>query len=326
MSLLAVLGMPAGGLPEASGIAPEVDHVLGWLFGASAFMVVVLGALTLTILVRYRRGSRADRRPLAVSAWRIESYCIGGTVVVFLFFFFEGAGVYARIERIPPGLPAINVTGRQWMWDVRYPDGRREFNRIHVQRGVPVRIVLSSEDVIHSFFVPAFRIKQDAVPGRVTNTWFDPTRSGTYRLFCAQFCGTAHAEMGGLVVVLEPSDYADWVRQGGRPPPGSTPAGRGAALYRRLGCAACHEGAAVAPAPSLRGLYGGTAVMADGRRLRVDEPYLHDALVAGPKFRVAGYPPSMPTFDGILSTADLTDLIAYLETLGSPPPAAPPSP
>jgi len=223
------------------------------------------------------------------------------------------------MERVPPGLPEIYVTGRQWMWDVRYPDGRREFNMIHVQRGTPVRIVLSSEDVIHSFFVPAFRVKQDAVPGKVVNTWFNPTRSGTYTLFCAQYCGTAHAEMIGQVVVLEPDDYASWVKQAAALPPAASPAGRGQALYRRLGCAACHEGSAVTSAPPLRGLYGGSALMADGRSLHVDEQYLHDALVAGPRFRVAGYPPSMPTFDGILSTSDIADLTAYLKTLETRP-------
>jgi len=322
----ALAGPPSDWLPAASGVAPRVDHALRGLLGASLFMVVVLTALTLYILIRYRRGSGASRRPLRIATWKIEATWIGGTLAVFLCFFFEGAGVYAEMERIPPGLREISVTGRQWMWDVRYPSGRREFNAIHVRLGTPVRIVLSSEDVIHSFYVPAFRIKQDVVPGKIVSTWFDPTRAGTYTLFCAQYCGTAHAQMLGQVVVLDDSDYAAWAHGGSHPGEGAAPAARGQAVYRRLGCAACHEGPGATPAPSLRGLYGGIAVMADGRRLQADEQYLHDAVLDGPHFRVAGYPPTMPTFAGILAPADTVDLVAYLESLGRTPPSAPARP
>jgi cytochrome c oxidase subunit 2 len=296
------------------------------LLGASVLMVVVLTVLTLVILIRYRRGSRASRRPVGIATWKVEATWIAGTLAVFLLFFFEGAGVYAGMERIPPGLPEISVTGRQWMWDVRYPDGRREFNVLHLRRDTPVRIVLSSEDVIHSFFVPAFRIKQDLVPGRIVSTWFNPTRVGSYTLFCAQYCGTAHAQMLGQVIVLDASDYAAWAQGGSRARAAGAPAARGQAVYRRLGCAVCHEGRNAAPAPPLRGLYGGVAVMADGRRLQADEQYLRDAVLDGPHFRVADYPPVMPTFAGILAPGDTVDLVAYLQSLGGSPPAAPAPP
>jgi cytochrome c oxidase subunit II len=318
-AVFAFLGF-GGGLPAASDVAPRVDHIINGLLAAGTAMVVLLTVLTLFILVRYRRGSAASRRPVGIATWKIEATWITGTLVVFLVFFFQGAGVYADMERIPPGLPEIAVTGRQWMWDVRYPDGRREFNTLHVRQGAPVRIVLSSEDVIHSFFVPAFRIKQDVVPGRIVSTWFNPTRAGSYALFCAQYCGTAHAQMIGTIVVLPPADYAAWAQ--GEPPvvPSGTPESRGLAAYRRYGCAECHDDPLGRRGPRLRGLYGSVVPLADGERVRADEQYLHDAILLAPKYKLPGYALTMPTYDGIMAPADAMDLIAFVKSLPSTPP------
>jgi cytochrome c oxidase subunit 2 len=322
---LAFLGVDSW-LPAASGIAPRVDAIIRGLLVAGTAMVVLLTVLTLVILVRYRRGSAASRRPVGIATWKIEAAWITGTLIVFLFFFFQGAGVYADQERIPPGLPEITVTGRQWMWDVRYADGRREFNTVHVRQGSAVRVVLSSEDVIHSFFVPAFRLKQDAVPGRIVSTWFNPTRAGRYPIFCAQYCGTAHAQMIGTMVVLPPADYAAWAQGGPRGVLGGTPESRGLAVYRRFGCAECHEDPLARRGPRLPGLYGSVVALADGERVRADEQYLHDAVLLAPKYRLPGYALSMPTFEGIISPAEALDLIAYLKSLAPLPPklASPP--
>jgi len=315
---VASLGMISGWLPAASGVAPRVDRLLVELLAAGLGMALILTVLTVCILVRYRRGSAASRAPLRIATWKIEAIWIAGTLAVFLFFFVEGVRVYAFMERIPPGLPEISVIGRQWMWDVRYADGRREFNEIHVRLNTPVRVVLSSEDVIHSFFVPAFRIKQDLVPGRIVSTWFNPTRVGSYTLFCAQYCGTAHAQMIGKVVVLDPAEYAAWARGGPAGRAGGTPEARGRAVYRKFGCAECHEDPSGRRAPPLTGLYQGTATMEDGRRVEADEEYLLDAILLAPKYRVAGFSPTMPTYDGIISPSEIADLLAYVKSLGKP--------
>jgi cytochrome c oxidase subunit 2 len=313
----------SGWLPAASSMAPRVDRVLRGLLAAGIAVAVVLTVLTLIILVRYRRGSAASRSPSGIATWKIEASWIIGTAIVFLFFFFEGAGVYADMERIPPGLPEITVVGRQWMWDVRYADGRREFNMLHVRLNTPVRVVLSSEDVIHSFFVPAFRLKQDVVPGKIVSTWFNPTRTGTYPFFCAQYCGTAHAQMIGAVVVLSPGDYAAWVR--GNPlPRGGTAQERGLGVYRRFGCAECHEDPQGRRAPPLAGLYGSRVTLAGGERVRADEQYLRDAVLLSARSRVAGYALTMPSYDGIMAPSDALDLVAYLKSLAPPPQEAQP--
>jgi cytochrome c oxidase subunit 2 len=318
-AVLALWGLGSG-LPAASDLAPRVDDIIRGLLAAGTAMVVLLTVLTLFILVRYRRGSAASRRPVGIATWKIEAAWITGTLAVFLIFFFQGAGVYADMERIPPGLPEITVTGRQWMWDVRYPDGRREFNTLHVRQDAPVRVVLSSEDVIHSFFVPAFRIKQDVVPGKIVSTWFNPTRVGTYAIFCAQYCGTAHAQMIGTIVVLPPDAYATWAQGEPRMLASGTPESRGRAAYRRFGCAECHEDPLARRGPRLPGLYGSVVALADGERVRADEQYLHDAILLAPKYRLPGYALTMPTYEGIMSPADAMDLIAYLKSLAPNPP------
>jgi cytochrome c oxidase subunit 2 len=316
--ILAPSGSIFGWLPTASSMAPRVDGVLRGLLEAGAVVVVVLTVLTLVILVRYRRGSAASRAPSGIATWKIEASWIIGTVIVFLYFFFEGAGVYADMERIPPGLPEITVVARQWMWDVRYADGRREFNTLHVRQNTPVRVVLSSEDVIHSFFVPAFRVKQDAVPGKIVSTWFNPTRTGTYTLFCAQYCGTAHDQMIGSVVVLSPDDFAAWAR--GDPQSGGGAAeARGRAVYLRFGCAECHEDPQGRRAPPLGSLYGSVVTLSDGERIRADDQYLRDAILLSPRLRIPGYSLTMPTYDGMIGPSAALDLIAYLRSLNPSP-------
>jgi len=316
----AICGWVSGWLPAASGVAPQVDGIFRELMIASIAVVVVLTVLTLCILVRFRHGSKASRAAVGIATWKIEALWITGTLVVFLLFFYQGARVFADMERIPPGLPEITVVGRQWMWDVRYADGRREFNVVHVQQDAPVRLVLSSEDVIHSFFVPAFRVKQDVVPGKIVSTWFDPTRTGTYSIFCAQYCGTAHAQMIGAVVVLSPRDYAAWVRRAA-PALAGTAESRGRLIYLRYGCAECHEDPQGRRAPSLAGLYGTEVRPADAGIIRADEQYLHDAVLLAPKYRLPGYTRTMPTYSGIISPPDVTDLLAYLRSLRRPPAA-----
>jgi cytochrome c oxidase subunit 2 len=317
-------------LPAASSFASRVDGVFAGLLIASTVMIVTLTALTLTFLVRYRRQASVNRAPVRIATWKIETAWTVGTTVVFLMFFFQGAAIYIDMRQVPAAADAgaINVVGRQWMWDIRYPNGRREFNTMHVCVNRPVRLLLSSEDVIHSFFVPAFRLKQDLVPGKVVNAWFEPTLTGTYTLFCAQYCGTAHSAMLGQIIVLSPADYAAWLAGDRRETTDGSPGDAGRRLFLQYGCNVCHSPEAAVHAPSLAGLYGRSVQLGDGTFVRADDQYLHDAILHSPQRVVAGYAPVMPSFGGVISEPDVLGLIAYLKTLPGaaavPAPATPP--
>jgi cytochrome c oxidase subunit 2 len=301
-------------LPQGSEMATQVDSIITGLLIAASVVCVVLTVVTVYILIRYRRGSKASRARVEISTWKIETVWTIATLSVFLYFFVRGATAYVEMERTPAETGVVNIVARQWMWDMRYDDGRREFNVLHLRQNTPVRLVISSEDVIHSFFVPAFRLKQDAVPGRITSAWVNPTRAGTYRLYCAQYCGTAHAEMGGMVIVLPPADYDAWERRANIS--GDPSLSRGKEVFAKYGCGSCHEDRSVNRAPSLIGLYGTQVTLYDGRIVTADEQYLHDAILVAPKYSVAGFPPIMPTYTGIISGPEVAELISYIRSLG----------
>lgn len=310
-------------LPSASSFAPRVDSVFKGLLVASLGVAGILTVVTAVFLIRYRRGSAAKRPPVRTATWKIETAWTVATTAVFLYFFAKGAAIYLDMRRDPAGAEEISVVGRQWMWDVRYPDGRREFNELHACLNRPVRLVLSSEDVIHSFFVPAFRLKQDLVPGKIVIAWFNPTRAGTYRLFCAQYCGTAHAQMTGQVVVLAPDQYAAWQGGSGRAGrTGPTSIARGRAIYAKYGCAECHDHPSGTRAPALAGVYQSLVREDDGRFVLADELYLHDAILHAPQNAAAGYALRMPTYQGLIAEPEVVDLVAYIKSLAGERPAA----
>lgn len=327
MSPVALLAFPgiAAPLPSGSSIAPRVDAVFLGLLGASCVIAAVLIALNLTFLIRYRRGSTAPRGPLRLPVWKIEAGWIAGTTLVFLGFFGWGAWVYLDLERPPAGALPIQVVARQWMWDVRQPNGHREFNTLHVPVGQPVRLEMTSEDVIHSFFVPAFRIKQDIVPGKTIATWFEATRPGHYHLFCSQYCGTEHAAMTGEVIALPPADYAAWLDMGTRDASLAAPGRR---LFLRYGCSGCHGPNSTVHAPALEGLYGRLVALDGGKFVRADDAYLRDSILEPTKQITAGYPSVMPAFKGVIPEGHLLELIAYLKSLATetPPPPVPSQP
>jgi cytochrome c oxidase subunit 2 len=305
-------------LPDASTFAAPFDAVFAGLLIASGITLALLTALTLTFLIRYRRGATTNRAPGRLATWKIETLWTVATLIVFLGFFFWGARIYIRMKRVPAAADAneVSVVGRQWMWDVRHADGRREFNEMHVPVNRPVRLLLSSEDVIHSFFVPAFRLKQDLVPGKVVSAWFMPTRPGSYTLFCAQYCGTAHAEMLGRIVVLPPKAYAAWLA-GGEPTAAAQP-DRGRRLFVKYACNSCHDPRAAVPAPSLDGIYGREIRLADGAVVHADDQYLHDSILRASKQVVAGYALVMPSYEGVIPESDVLELVSYLKSLGRP--------
>lgn len=311
-------------LPErASTLAPKVDSVFWTLVGVTVVLVVGLAVANLYFLIRYRRGSNAPRPPLKIKTAHIETTWISATTIGFVGFFFWGAHVYLDEERPPADAIEIQLTARQWMWDIRHENGRREFNELHVPLGEDVRLAMTSEDVIHSFFVPAFRLKQDVVPGKQVSTWFCATKTGTFHLFCAEYCGTVHSGMVGDVVVMPPQTYAEWLARGNTM---EDLVQRGRRLFTRYNCSGCHDQPAAVHAPPLDQVYGSLVPTADGRMVRADELYLRDSILRPEKDIVAGYQPLMPAFQNVIPETDLLDLIAYLKWLAKTKTESAPNP
>jgi cytochrome c oxidase subunit 2 len=279
-------------------------------------VLLLTGAVALAVLVvmtgfsiRYRAGSNADRTHVPRKGLPVE---IAWTVIPLLLFFgiyAWGAVDYVKLYRAPDNAMSVFVVAKQWMWEAEHKNGRREIGQLHVPLGRPVRLVMTSQDVIHSFFVPDFRVKQDVVPGRYTSIVFTPSRTGEYRLYCAEYCGTEHSRMLGRIVVMQPAAFAQWLQAGPRQP---GMAARGYQLYRRYGCSGCHDPGSSVHAPDLTGLLGRRVHLADGRALTADEPYIRDSILQPAKDVVAGYTPIMPSFAGQIGEEDILDIIEYI--------------
>jgi cytochrome c oxidase subunit 2 len=318
------LALIDGVLPTASRIAPEVNALFLALLLTSTVVVAGLTVAILVFLVRYRSGSNVPRPPLRIPHWKFEATWITGTTLVFLVFFFWGARVYLSRAEVPTGAAEVDVVGRQWMWDIRHPDGRRELAELHVPVNQPIVLHLTSEDVIHSFAVPAFRLKQDVVPGKTVTAWFEATKTGSYPIYCDQYCGTKHSEMGGQVIVQTPQDYAKWLA-GGAANAADSPI-RGRQLFIRYGCSGCHTGNSSVRAPRLEGVAGHSVPVENGKIIFADDTYLRDSILLPNQHVAAGYAPLMPSFEGAIREGELIDLIAYLKLLGTQTPPAATSP
>jgi cytochrome c oxidase subunit 2 len=280
------------------------------LTGAVALGVFVLMTV---FAVRYRAGAQVDRSAAPSTGRSLE---IAWTVIPLLLFlgvYAWGAIDYVALYRPPARATPVFVVAKQWMWKAEHRNGRREVGELHLPLGTPVRMVMTSQDVIHSFFVPAFRIKQDVVPGRYTSISFTPSRAGEYDLFCAEYCGTDHAMMRGRVVVMPPAEFARWLTEGPRQP---GMAARGFALYRSYGCSGCHDAGSSVHAPSLTGLLGRRVHLADGRELTADEAYVRDSILVPGKDVVAGHAPIMPSFAGQIGEEDILAIIEYIRESG----------
>jgi cytochrome c oxidase subunit 2 len=294
----------------ASDMAERVDLLFYSLLVLTGLVALGIFVLMVFFGVRYRAGSSADRsNPPAQKKW-LELGWIFTPLAIFLGIFVWAAFVYAGFYRGgADDAMTVFVVGKQWMWKAEHANGRREIDELHLPVGQPVRVVLSTEDVIHSFYVPAFRIKQDAVPGRYTSIRFTPTRQGEYWLHCAEYCGTDHARMGGRVVVMAPAAFAQWLERGNQNP---SLAAQGFELFRRLGCSGCHVNSTV-HAPDLAGVYGRVVHLSDGKTVVADEAYLRDSILLPKRDVVAGYEPIMPSFQGQVDEAQLSALITYLK-------------
>jgi cytochrome c oxidase subunit 2 len=300
-------------LPEASGNALQVDTAFFAVFGIAAVIFVVLFILLVVFSIRYRRGTRAKRGPLPNLLRReIEIGWTTATTFVAIFIFWWFAGGSALPSRAAPNQLEIHIVAKQWMWKAEHPDGAREIDALHLPVNIPVRLVMTSEDVIHSFFVPAFRVKQDVLPARNEELAFTPTVTGEFHLFCAEFCGTQHSHMTGDIVVLTQPNYARWL---GLQRHGDSLVRDGEALFANFGCGACHAPASRVHAPKLAGLYGSSVQSTDGRRVTADDTYLRNAILHPRDGIVAGYAPIMPSYSGLAGPAEVDALIAYLKSL-----------
>jgi cytochrome c oxidase subunit 2 len=301
---------------QASTIATQVDGLYYLLVGISAFFSILIALAIVVFVVRFRRGQPRQALPSGEGLLALE---ITWTVIPFLIamgIFTWGARVFITFHTPPDDALQVYVVGKQWMWKIQHAEGRREIDELHVPIGRPVKLIMTSEDVIHSFFVPAFRVKQDAVPGRYTSLWFQATKAGEFHLFCAEYCGSQHARMIGRVVVMEPAEYQAWLTGStGGPTAGASMETAGQQLFEQLGCATCHQGTAGARGPSLTGLFNTQVKLADGNTVVADEAYIRDSILNPQAAVVAGYQPIMPTFKGLVSEEGLLQLIAYIKSL-----------
>ncbi len=300
-------------MPEqASSVASEVDALYLFLVGLSVFFGVLIAALVVGFAIRYRRRSDDDRTPHIHGSALLEITWSVIPLAIVMGVFFWSAKVYFEINRAPQNAMEVYVVGKRWMWKVQHLTGQREINQLHVPVGTPVKLTLTSEDVIHSFYVPAFRIKKDAIPGRYTSIAFTPTKAGTYHLFCAEYCGTQHSGMIGQVVVMEPAEFQEWLAGGAA---AQSPAAAGEKLFKDLACATCHRGDTGARGPNLAGVFGSEVKLADGSVVKADESYVRESIVSPTARVVAGYQPIMPTFQGVVSEEQLMQLVAYIQSL-----------
>ncbi len=304
--------------PQGSAFSKQVDYLYFALLAFSVLMIVIIGLPMIYFLFKYRRGKKADRREPRLPEMTIEITWIVIPLLFMMGLFGWAADLYFDQQRIPPGAMELNAVGKQWMWKIQHPEGNREIDELHVPAGRVIKMTLASQDVIHSFFLPAFRIKKDVIPGYYTTEWFQAIRPGTYHLFCAEYCGTQHSGMIGKVIVMEPAEYDAWLAAG-QPP--TTLAQDGERRFRELGCSGCHMGSSVVRAPPLEGVYGKPVPLQTGQVVTADEGYLRDSILLPNSQIVAGYQPLMPSFQGHVTEEELLELIAYIKSLGNRPPA-----
>ena len=295
---------------RASDIGWEVDALFFFELAVSAFFVFLIAGLVIYFSLKYRRRSDNDVPPYTPVNPMLEVTYTLVPLALMLIMFFWGSYLFVKAKTPPANAMQINVIGKQWMWKAQHPEGPREINSLHVPLGRPIKLVMTSQDVIHDFGIPAFRIKQDVVPGNYSFGWFTATRAGEYHLFCDQYCGAWHSKMLGTVVVMEPAAYEAWLAGHVADEP---PAVSGARLFQSYGCAVCHG----QRAPTLAGLYMSQVRLNDGGTVIADDNYLRESIVQPNAKIVAGYGPIMPTFQGQLTEEQIFDLIEYIKSLAA---------
>jgi len=302
---------------QASNFAPNVDALMLSIIAVCLFFAVAVTIAILYFVFRFRRKSAGEIGVAIHGDMRLEAAWILVPLVLALAMFAGGAVVYVDFRRAPADTLDIYVIGKQWMWKLQQPNGQKEINELHVPVGQNVRLIMASEDVIHDFSVPAFRVKMDVVPGHYNTLWFRPTKTGKYHFFCSQYCGTNHAVMGGWVTVMEPDEYTAWLS--GTSGAADNPVLAGQKLFAERACVTCHLSDGKGRAPSLNGVYGGQVRLADGSTVTADDAYIRESILVPSAKIVAGYQPVMPAFQGQLTEEQTLDLIAYVKSLQAEP-------
>lgn len=297
---------------QASSVARSVDLLYFFLIAVSAFFSILVSGLIVFFAVRYRRARVGSRATPVEGSLRLEIVWTVIPLALTMVMFLWGAVLYYDTARPPANAITFSVTGKQWMWRIQHPTGHREINDMHIPVNTPIALTMTSEDVIHSFFVPAFRTKQDVVPGRYSTTWFEATRVGEYELFCAEYCGTKHSQMIGTVHVMEPEAYERWLE--GRIAE-ETPAQTGERLFSSLRCDTCHAAGSQQRGPVLAGQFGAEVALANGESVPFDAEYVRESILQ-PRARIAaGFEPLMPTYQGQVTEEDVLAITAFLKTL-----------
>lgn len=299
---------------QASTLAPQVDNLYFFLIAVTAFFALLVVVLVVIFAIKYRDDTGlkvgapiTGSVPLEIG-WSLIPFVI--SMVIFVY----ATVVYFNIVRPPAETLEVYSTGKRWMWRFQHIDGQSEINDLHVPKGRPVKITFTSEDVLHSLYIPAFRVKADAIPGRYSAIWFTPTKTGTFHLFCAEYCGTKHSGMIGSVTVMEPNDYQAWLSSGGA----QTMTARGEQLFRQLACVSCHLPDDSGRGPSLAGTFGTQVQLASGAQALVDDTYIRESILTPHAKLREGYQPVMPTFQGLINEDGVMSLIEYIKSL---PPA-----
>ncbi len=298
---------------QASNFAPQVDALMIFIIAVCLFFAVAVTIAILVFLYKFKRKSPGEIGVGIHGNMFLEAAWIGVPLVLALVMFAWGAVVYVDFRHAPPDTLDIYVIGKQWMWKLQQPNGQKEINELHVPVNHDVRLILGSEDVIHNFSIPAFRVKMDDVPGHYNTLWFRATKTGKYHFYCSQYCGTNHAVMGGWVTVMEPDEYTAWLAGSSSMNPNPVLAGE--KLFAERACSTCHQASGKGPAPSLNGVFGGQVRLADGSIVTADESYIRESMLNPNAKIVAGYQPVMPTYQGQLTEEQTLDLISYVRSL-----------
>src|SRR5690242_18309735 len=298
---------------SASNHATQVDYVYFFMVVLCTFMTVAIAIAVIYFAVKYR--ARPGQRPTQIHGNNLlEITWSAIPLAVFMLMFVWGAVVFFDAARPPKDADVIYVVGKQWMWKIQHADGAREINELHVPANRDIMLRMVSQDVIHSFYIPAFRIKADVLPGRYTSMWFHATKAGDYHLFCAEYCGTMHSGMIGHVVVMEPGQYQVWLSGGAAQ---GSMASNGERLFQDLGCISCHRGDSQARAPNLAGVYNSVVHLADGRTVVADDAYIRESVLNPTAKVVAGFAPIMPSFQGQVDEEGILALISYIKSLAT---------
>jgi len=300
---------------QASTLAPEIDNLYFGVLAITSFFALVVVIFVVYFAVKYRDYTGDKVGAPVTGSMPLE---LGWSLIPFFIamgMFVWASIVFFHIIRAPDQTLEIYSTGKQWMWRFQHIDGQREINELNVPVGRPVKVIFTSEDVLHDLFIPAFRVKADAIPGRYSAIWFTATKTGQYHLFCAEYCGTQHSGMIGTVFVMEPDDYQAWLGGGGATAGGGTMIQRGEQLFTQLACVTCHLTDGSGRGPSLVGVFGSMVTLDNGTTLTADESYLRESILNSQAKTVAGYQQLMPTFQGLVNEDGIASLIEYIKSL-----------